>query len=95
MGFLVVLGVVEVGYGLSLLGVDYGWLWFEFCVYSLPFVVVNGFEKNGVMKMVERWPHNYSYGLPFFVNLKKCKKNFHKKNLNDFLFSKNFKILQI
>ena len=27
MGFLVVLGVVEVGYGLSLLGVDYGWLW--------------------------------------------------------------------
>ena len=54
MGFLVVLGVVEVGYGLSLLGVDYGWLWFEFCVYSLPFVVVNGFEKNGVMKTVER-----------------------------------------
>ena len=46
--------------------VGYGWLWFEFCVYSLPFVVVNGFEKNGVMKMVERWPYNYSYVSLFF-----------------------------
>ena len=34
--------------------VEMGLVEFEFCVYSLPFVVVNGFEKNGVMKTVER-----------------------------------------
>lgn len=28
--------------------------YFDINLYSLPVVVVNGFEKNGVMKMVER-----------------------------------------